>query len=137
MKITFLEASNKYGSTQRRKDLLRDLEQLLDLVCSQFSKKRVLLFGSFITDKPEPSDLDVMLAIETVPGDSGFNKYRCKSDLPKGGLDIFALQFTTSFEPRGIGTAEEMVEEFNSLPAHQQKNIRCRGYVEILCEGGH
>ncbi len=132
MKLTLEEIRNKFGYNERREAQLEDLESLLADICNEFSGKRVLLYGSFITGEENPSDIDVMVSLEAMPPDAACGKYMFPRDLERGVIDIFATRFAKSLcERLGVQTAEEMVADFNNRNSHIENGIECKDWIEI------
>lgn len=62
---TLGEVIERFGQgTPRRAMLGRRLQHIYQLVQQTGSVARFVLFGSFITDKPEPNDVDIFLLME-------------------------------------------------------------------------
>jgi hypothetical protein len=63
--VSLSEAVGRFGvGTARRNILARRLERMYALAESTEHLSRFVIFGSFITDKPEPNDVDVFLLME-------------------------------------------------------------------------
>lgn len=57
-----LEVQRRYGSNERRRRLLNNLFELLSqLRDSGVTVHEVGIYGSFVSDKPEPADIDVAI----------------------------------------------------------------------------
>ena len=62
---TLQEIANRFGSSNaRRKILIARLERIYQVATSTGKVARFIVFGSFITDKPEPNDVDVFMIME-------------------------------------------------------------------------
>src|SRR5712671_6989687 len=62
---TLAEVIERFGQgTPRRIMLGRRLQHIYQLVGQTGCVARFVLFGSFITDKPEPNDVDIFLLME-------------------------------------------------------------------------
>ncbi|MBB6050152.1 DUF6932 family protein [Armatimonas rosea] len=57
------ELAEHFGGTERRQQLLQRLEQLYGLASATTFLERFVVFGSFVTTKPEPGDVDVILVM--------------------------------------------------------------------------
>lgn len=55
---------NRFGKSPRRTVIARRLERIHALARSTGHLARFIVFGSFITDKPEPNDVDIFLLME-------------------------------------------------------------------------
>lgn len=53
-----------FGKTPRRAVVARRLERIHALACSTGHLARFIIFGSFVTDKAEPNDVDIFLLME-------------------------------------------------------------------------
>ena len=63
------EVRERFGTTSRQRVAIADrLERILRLASTTGHVARFVVFGSFVTDKPEPNDVDVFLIM-----DDGFN----------------------------------------------------------------
>ena len=62
---TLAEVIQRFGQgTPRRAMLGRRLQHIYQLIQQTGSVARFVLFGSFITEKPEPNDVDIFLLME-------------------------------------------------------------------------
>jgi len=59
---TLIEVIARLGSnTVQRQRVAQRLQRIYDLAAATGSVSRFIVFGSFVTDKPEPADVDVFL----------------------------------------------------------------------------
>jgi predicted nucleotidyltransferase len=129
--IDEFEASNV--NNQAREALMLDFRVFMEELKLYFGIYRVLVYGSFISCKAHPSDIDVMVYVCATPSDLGFNKFRNLQQIAKPSLDVFTLKMRNSFEGcEEAPTAAELFEQFNSMPAHIEKGIACLAAVEIV-----
>jgi len=64
--LTFAEISRQYGeSTPRRQFLCSRLQTVIQLLTATGALHRLYLFGSFVTVKPAPRDLDCLAVMAT------------------------------------------------------------------------
>lgn len=64
--LTFEEIRQRYGeSTPRRQFLCSRLQTVLQLLSTTGALRRLYLFGSFVTTKPAPRDLDCLIVMAT------------------------------------------------------------------------
>ena len=64
--LTFAEISQQYGeSTPRRQFLCSRLHTVIQLLAATRALRRLYLFGSFVTGKPAPRDLDCLAVMAT------------------------------------------------------------------------
>ncbi len=61
---TLEEVIRHFGSTSRRAVIARRLERIFQLAHSTGHLARFIVFGSFITGKAEPNDVDIFLLME-------------------------------------------------------------------------
>ena len=66
--ITIQELKQHHSATQRRQELLAAFEEELATWKTEVDSLRLWLFGSFLSDKPEPGDIDVLLTGRLVFG---------------------------------------------------------------------
>ncbi len=59
-----VEILGRFGSgTHRREEVSARLQRIFDLARASGGLDRVIVFGSFVTAKPEPNDVDVVLVM--------------------------------------------------------------------------
>ena len=64
-KATLLEVIQHFGSgTLQRQTVARRLERIYNLAHGTSQLARFIVFGSFVTDKPEPNDVDIFMLME-------------------------------------------------------------------------
>jgi hypothetical protein len=62
---TLVEVINHFGkATAQRQIMARRLEQIYTLAASTGHLARFIIFGSFVTTKPDPGDVDIFLLME-------------------------------------------------------------------------
>lgn len=66
--ITFVQAEAQHATNKRHQELLTCFKDELDSWCDYFAELRVWLFGSYLTDKEQPKDIDILLAGKLKPG---------------------------------------------------------------------
>ena len=125
---TLTEILQHFGTgTSQRKLLGQRLERIYTLASSTGQVARFIVFGSFITTKPSPGDVDIFLLMEDsfditqVHGEAAF-----VFDFQKAQSALGASIFWTG--KRGIiGGEQEMVEDWQI----KRDNSR-RGIVEVI-----
>ena len=60
---SWAELTEHFGGTERRQQLLHRLKQLYELASATTFLERFVVFGSFVTRKPEPGDVDIILVM--------------------------------------------------------------------------
>ena len=85
---TLDEIQERFGSSsEMRKELMRSLRWLVDLVRSD-DVRRLIVNGSFVTAKPEPEDVDCVLLIGPTFGQHGVDMDEWRAPLPYIHLEI-------------------------------------------------
>ena len=125
---TLTEILQHFGTgTEQRKRLGQQLERIYMLTSSTGQVARFVVFGSFVTAKPSPGDVDIFLLMEdSFDVAQVHGEVSLVFDLPKAqhvlGASIFWIR------KRGtIGGEQEMVEDWQI----KRDNSR-RGIVEVM-----
>ena len=63
-RITLDELVRRFGSTPQRAVIIRRLERIHQLASSTRHLARFVIFGSFVTSKPRPNDIDIFLLMD-------------------------------------------------------------------------
>jgi hypothetical protein len=63
-RITLDELVRRFGATPQRAVITRRLERIHQLASSTGHLARFVIFGSFVTSKPWPNDVDIFLLME-------------------------------------------------------------------------
>jgi len=123
-KATLDEVREIFGaSSARRKWLIRNLEKIIDLAKSTRRLERVIVWGSFVSNKELPQDTDLLLIMKEdfvvdkmnlevkkvfdyVQGRIAFNAdiFWAKSSIGEETINLWleTYQMTRDFESRGI-----------------------------------
>lgn len=125
-KIDLGEFHRKYSFNERREHLYGLFTEELDRIKPQCVQLRVLVFGSYITTKREPRDIDVLIAL--VPaGDWVYTLMtRGLQRWHPGEIDV--AYHKTQY---CVMDAERLVRYFNENPLNRKKDIRIKRAVEI------
>ena len=128
-RATLSEIVARFGSaTPRRQTLADRLQTLITLARATGRLRRVFVWGSFVTDKSFPGDLDVFLLME-----AGFDKIF--SSLPSEQRDIFDHgRVRLLFEADVFWATEAIGEEelASWLSVYQlSRDLVERGIVEV------
>ena len=121
---TLHEVREVFGtSSARRKLLIGNLENIIDLAKSTGNLKRVIVWGSFVSDKEFPKDIDLLLIMsddfdvnakssavkrvfDYIQGRILFNAdiFWTKSSIGEEAINLWleTYQMTRNFESRGI-----------------------------------
>lgn len=130
--LTVEEFTQQFGGNAHRQGLLAHLNPFLIALRAQFRSFRIVAFGSFITEKQDPTDIDLMVHVVTAPADSGYNKITRLRTLANPALDVFTLKIAMSQTTAPLPSAEEMVEAFNDRESHREKGISCVAGVGLI-----
>jgi hypothetical protein len=123
------EVIARFGTpTPRRQVLANRLQELLNLARATGGLQRVFVWGSFVTDKPFPRDLDVFLLMQ-----EGFDGELTR--LPQAQRDVFNHQRARLLFEADVFWATEAIgrEELASwLGVYQlSRDMIPRGIVEV------
>lgn len=130
--MSFAELSAEYGTNEARVNLLAELEVFLKTLDENFSVYRLLVYGSFLAAKENPSDIDVMAHVCACPSDAGFSNITILRRVAPPHIDVFTLSLSKSYEEgRSPPTAHSMVESFNNLDSHLSNGTACHSAVEL------
>jgi len=115
------------GATPQRHEVTERLERIYRLAVSTKALDRLIVFGSYVSSKPAPNDVDVVLVMR-----DDFKLARCEADV-KALFDhqLATAEFGASvFWIRPSMLMGETLEEFI---AHwqQKRDGQLRGIVEI------
>src|SRR5260370_723010 len=73
---TFLEVIARFGAgSLRREAVTARLQRIHELAVGTGALDRVVVFGSYVSDKPEPNDVDVILVMR-----NDFHPNRCSHE---------------------------------------------------------
>jgi len=123
-KATFDEVRNVFGTgSARRKWLIENLKRIIELAKSTGKLERVVVWGSFVSNKEYPQDIDLLLIMSDdfvidevdfevrklfnyVKGRLTFNAdiFWTKTSIGEETINLWleTYQMTRDFEPRGI-----------------------------------
>ena len=123
-KATLHEVSEVFGTgSARRKSLTGNLENIIELAKSTGKLERMIIWGSFVSNKEFPQDIDLLLIMrgdfdvdanppevkkvfDFVQGRIAFNAdiFWTKSSIGEEAIDLWleTYQMTRDFESRGI-----------------------------------
>ena len=127
---TLEEMITQFGSsTPRRQTLATYLQVLLQLARATGKLKRAFVWGSFVTDKPVPGDLDIFLLMREgfdqefvgLPAEQG-----CVFDHERARL-LFDADVFWATETIGVKELESWLNVYQL-----SRNMQLRGIVEVL-----
>jgi len=125
-RMTLEELSGRFAVNEQRRRLFDLLVDELASIQTQCRSLRVLVFGSYISDKDSPHDIDILISL--IPNEE------CVYALWTGGLrrehpdEVDVHYYKTQ---RYIKDAEGLLEHFNSNPKNELQGIAIRDAVEI------
>jgi hypothetical protein len=131
-RVFLAEVIARFGkSTHQRRLLAQRLQRIFSTAQATGYLKHFILFGSFITNKPEPNDIDVFLIMlntfepNNLTGESKliFNHMGAEN---YEGASIFWIR-----EEAAIGGEQAMIEHWQL-----KRNKTRRGIIEIIQDGG-
>lgn len=128
--MTLDEFEKTYAVNETRRRLLRLLGEELVVIGRQCKKFSIIIFGSYITEKPEPGDIDVLISL--VP------RQDCIYRIMKQGLEReHGKDVDVQFQRGEYYTknAEQLVAYFNNNPLNFNRGIRMLEAVELLIPG--
>ena len=124
---TIDEIREKLGFSERRVELIDGLERYLNQWAESALVDFLVIDGSFVTSKPEPGDIDILLA----PVPSALSKPSSRSFLYllRGDRRLTKALFGCDVlvtDERGSTSYEEMLDFFG-----QDRNGKVRGLVSL------
>jgi hypothetical protein len=117
-RATIEEVVSRFGSGNREREACGQSLQWLIPMCRRAGIERLVLNGSFVTDRSEPGDVDCVL----VTGD-GFTPNSDAAVAMRAGLPYLSLQV--------VQTAEEL-EFFAGVLFASDRAGRAKGLIEVI-----
>ncbi len=124
------EFREAFAVNERRSYLLGELLDELNVVARQCEKVSVIVFGSYITEKEAPGDIDVLVSL--VPKKDHVYAIMTKG-LEKKHEKVVDVQFQRG--EYSTKSAEQLVDYFNGNPYNFRKGVRIARAVELLVPG--
>ena len=127
---TINEVVRHFGAGSRQRHLVgQRLERIFTLAISTGQVARFIVFGSFVTTKPEPGDVDIFMLMEDsfdanqVRGEAGilFDHQSAQNVL---GASVFWLRRLAA-----IGGESEALQHWQI-----KRDNTCRGIVEVISD---
>lgn len=125
---TLEEVVRHFGEgTPKRRQIGRRLERVHDIACATGKVARFVIFGSFVTNKPDPNDVDVFMIMEddfdasqlTGEGKILFDHLLCQ---PYFGASVFWVT-----RKAALGGEQAAIEDWQI-----KRDGTKRGIVEVL-----
>ena len=125
-KLTIEEFAGKFSYNEQRKYLLDLLVDELEFIKLQCIQLRVLIFGSYITSKKNPRDIDVLISLIACK-DSVYTVWTdgLRQKHPK---DVDVHYYKTQ---QYIKDAAGLLKHFNKNPKNELQGISIKKAVEI------
>ncbi|MEL7799684.1 DUF6932 family protein [Idiomarina loihiensis] len=129
-KINIVEFKARYATNKHRIVLFEELERFLEKVDDFLSPYSVAIYGSYITDKSDPSDVDLLL--HGFVKETKHSDYTPKTLVPEGHVHL--QKFITSYTlcEKKLKDMSVIIDEFCSTEANRERRFEINEYVEIL-----
>ncbi len=126
-KLNLQEFLDAYVTNEKRKRLFDKFLEDLQVIKSQCSCMRIIVFGSYITSKLEPNDIDLMISlipeseyVYDLMTDGLWQKNRKEIDIQYQKAEYF------------LKDAQQLVVFFNENPLNKEKGICITECVELI-----
>ncbi|MFW5808477.1 MAG: DUF6932 family protein [Spirochaetota bacterium] len=121
------EFSRKFCFNRYRRELFSLFCEEMQNILRQSSQLRILVFGSFITKKERPSDIDVLISI--IP--TRESSYRM---LKKGLARIHKKRIDVKYSRHQmiLESCESLINTFNTNKLNKEKKISIDQAVEVV-----
>ncbi|MFC1670192.1 DUF6932 family protein [Spirochaetota bacterium] len=125
-KFILAEFKEKYSCNEHRSEIHNMFIEDLKCIKSQCKQIRVLVFGSYITKKENPKDIDILISL--IP--NADNLYCImKNGLKQNYPDFVDVQFNKT--QYWLKETEALLNYFNNNPLNVKKGIRIKDAIEI------
>lgn len=124
---TLEEFCRKYCFNEHRNELFAYFKEELHNILCQSEKLRVLVFGSFISEKAKPSDIDILISI--IPN-RDWAYYMLKKGLRRIHKEKVDVQFNK--HQFSLESPESLLETFNTNRLNKKEGIRIEEAVEVI-----
>ncbi len=124
--MTLPEFKAAYARGRRRAELYEKLLEELDNLREQCNSFHIIVFGSYITDKKEPGDIDLMISL--IP------RQDCVYDIIINGLRrIHEKEIDIQYQKAQyyLKNTRQLVDYFNSNPLNRKEEIKIFRAVEL------
>jgi hypothetical protein len=108
-RATLDEVESRFGApTPERRELMQSLRWLVDM-CHQDDILRLVVNGSFVTDKTDPEDVDCVALIGPSFGQHGITRHEWRTPLPFIHLELADAIIFQDYVERIFGTDGRLV----------------------------
>jgi hypothetical protein len=121
MRLTLMQLEETYAWNDRRRELLGKLKEELAQITRCSTGYRAVLYGSYLTKKTDPGDIDLIIAYDRRMGAKNCGSMEFPF-LHKGDIQIKLSERQGYTTP--LPSAESLVLEFNEFPTNASKDIR-------------
>lgn len=130
--MTLPQLEERYAWNARRRALLWDLEEEFSQIARCSTGYRVVIFGSYLTNEPEPGDIDLIIAYDRKPGEGDCGSENDVPFLHKAAIQIKCQVRIGCTTP--LPSAHDLVADFNAFPANASSGIRINsdGWAELV-----
>lgn len=124
--LTLLQFKKKYCFSRTRADLFDKLTAELDNIGEQIEKMRILVFGSFLSEKEEPSDIDIIISL--VPNRDSMYMF-----MTDGLYRLYPEEIDIQYNRHELllDSAEHLIQVFNKNPFNKKQGITIEECVEL------
>lgn len=127
MNIT--EFREKYATNDHRINLFASFEKFIENAEEYLSPFSIAIYGSYITEKDNPSDIDIIL--HGFVKNEKFDTYNPALFRLESPIHIKAF-ISQSFGDKQLKNMNKIISEFSSSEENKKKNFRVDSYVEIV-----
>jgi predicted nucleotidyltransferase len=122
--------SRKFCFNNYREWLFQLFEEEIENLLRQSEKLRIIVFGSFITNKEKPSDIDVLISI--IPN-RDYSYIILKKGLPRLHKEKVDVQY--SKHQYFLESCESLIKTFNKNKLNKKDKIVIEDAVEVVLAG--
>lgn len=121
---SFFEA---YVTTERRKYLFDKFLEDLQVIKSQCNCLRIIIFGSYITSKTEPNDIDLMISL--IPESEYVYDFMTDGLRQKNRNEVDVQYQKAEYF---LKDAQQLIAFFNENPINKEKGICITECIELI-----
>lgn len=122
-----------FGTSETRRNFLQELKELIKIIEEGFTNYKIIVYGSFITDKETPSDIDVIVEACAGIGDKGIGNNSTFRKVAPPNVHVFTARMNRQAGPaQAASPAIDLVDKFNKTERNIKNGITCREAIEII-----